>query len=115
MQASEVTRDILEWAAQEIEVNADITTLNLKGTRHRVKLYPVIPKSAWQIDKSRKRKCPVCHQRTKIEDVPKEMAAFLFLPDMGQLRGECGCVAMPEEWAHWRRWKDALCIKKVKQ
>lgn len=38
MIASKVTRDVIESAAQKIGVAVEITTLNAKGTRHRVKV-----------------------------------------------------------------------------
>lgn len=47
MQASNVTRDILARAATSIGVRAEIDTLNAKGTRHRVKLFPLVPDSAF--------------------------------------------------------------------
>jgi hypothetical protein len=40
MIASKVTRETLESAAAEIGVTLDVTTLNAKGTRHRVKVNP---------------------------------------------------------------------------
>jgi hypothetical protein len=40
MLASKVSRMTLEWAAEIIGVTAEITTLNTRGTRHRVKLLP---------------------------------------------------------------------------
>lgn len=38
MIATNVTREILESAAQKVGVSLDVTTLNQKGTRHRVKV-----------------------------------------------------------------------------
>ena len=47
MIASHVSRDVLKRAAQVVGVRADITTLSSSGQRHRVKLYPVVPSSAF--------------------------------------------------------------------
>jgi len=38
MIATNVSREILESAAQKVGVSLDVTTLNQKGTRHRVKV-----------------------------------------------------------------------------
>ena len=43
MQASNVSQSTLEAAAAEVGVSLDMTCLNLKGTRHRVKVSPLVP------------------------------------------------------------------------
>lgn len=96
MLASKVKLSTLEAAAEQIGVNADITTLNTAQTRHRVKLYPIVPASAWQVDESRTRLCPICGVKTRIKS---ESAS-------GLLVGECSDAAPPARWAGYRRWKD---------
>lgn len=48
MQARNVTAATLRAAADEIGVTLDITTQNHAGTRHRVKLNPLVPDSAYR-------------------------------------------------------------------
>jgi hypothetical protein len=47
MTATGVTREVLEAAAAEVGVRAEIEPLSQSGTRHRVKLYPVPPPEAY--------------------------------------------------------------------
>lgn len=47
MIASKVNAQTLTDAATAIGVRADVETLNAKGTRHRVKLYPIPPATAY--------------------------------------------------------------------
>lgn len=93
MIAKNVSRETLEWAAQEIGVRAEIEPT---GKRFRVKLFPVVPASAWQVDFKRSRLCPVCGQKVKVR---AETTG-------GHLVGTCGDSAAPERWAGYRRWKD---------
>lgn len=53
MIASRVTRDTLEIAAKEIGVSLDVTTLNAAGTRHRVKVNPLVPDACYRTATSR--------------------------------------------------------------
>lgn len=55
MIASNVKRETLESASASIGVRLDITTLNQKGTRHRVKVFPIVPDSAFTKSGRRKR------------------------------------------------------------
>lgn len=96
MIASKVTRQTLLDAAGEIGVTLDIDTLNLKGTRHRVKLYPSKPANVWQVDLKRARLCPVCGEKVKIAKV---------LPN-DRLVGTCGDASNTSRWANGKRWKD---------
>ena len=96
MLAIGVTREVLEESAAEVGVRAEVEAQNQKGTRHRVKLYPIVPASAWQVDKSRARLCPVCRQKTKITGETTD----------GRLIGACGDAAPSYRWASGRRWKD---------
>jgi hypothetical protein len=47
MTATNVTREVLEAAAAEVGVRAEIEPLSQSGTRYRVKLYPVPPPEAY--------------------------------------------------------------------
>lgn len=42
MIATKVSADVLRRAAEKIGVEAEIETVNQKGTRHRVKLFPLV-------------------------------------------------------------------------
>jgi len=42
MIASKVSREVLESAASKVGVVAEVRSLNAKGTRHNVKLYPLV-------------------------------------------------------------------------
>lgn len=55
MQASKVQEQTLLEAAAEVGVRAEVETLNAKGDRHRVKLYPIVPAEALT-PKGRRRK-----------------------------------------------------------
>jgi hypothetical protein len=53
MLASGITRQAIEEAAASIGVRADVSTINAKGTRHRVKLYPIVPPEAYRVVRSK--------------------------------------------------------------
>jgi len=96
MLASNVTHDVLEYAAHAVGVRAEIAEQSGSGLRHRVKLYPIVPPDAWQIDKSRSRRCPVCGDRVRCAKLAKD----------GRRIGTCGDAAPAARWANHRRWKD---------
>lgn len=50
-----LTREQLEKVAREVGVRQDVTTLNTKGTRHRVKVYPDVPARAYTPARHRRR------------------------------------------------------------
>jgi hypothetical protein len=55
MRASFISREVLESAAAEIGVRAEIDCLNAGGTRFRVKLFPIVPAEALTASGRRKR------------------------------------------------------------
>lgn len=76
MLASNVTAETLQLAAANIGVRVDLHTLNAKGTRHRVKVSPVLPASA----RATCRACKGTGRSDAAGKSPAELSRLVFHP-----------------------------------